>query len=476
MTKNFILRLCLMMATVLSLCSCQQELLQTEQDAALQSRKLNVQRLNHEQLQQKHSLTLEKINSLSPKKISGRTYTDAENGFSADTEKAILIEDDKGSKSYTFEISRSQPNTELYENLVLKDMGNNTYSAFIMQYKKTLFQLTDALSDEELKNYITIQDLGTKSGTAIFGKTLVCYKVFPNNSYFPGTPCINGHTDPATCDLTGDAAPIPGYWMTGYDVMPYLCDNEPNPFSTVPLEGGGGSLTGNGGLTSRCNKVKKPFTTIPTLAQKSKDFAVKISETKEHGFTVMNNATAGTSNPFKESNGTSETVEISLTPSNKYTYVYHTHNSPAETTYSIFGWADLIWMRFAYLNGAVDSNTVFVVVTADGTKYAMTVDAWEFFNNVFYVRMPNEEFNMEMTTNADRIRGDYFEGQFIDGVWKEPLIPEYSTDKEKDLGYFLQMMEKNAVSINLFEINDDFTKFTKVSKNINGQLQRSPCN
>lgn len=244
MKRNFISRLACM-AVFLLLFSCSQELLQNEQDYALRSQQLTVERLSREQLLQKHSSTLDKINSLSSGKSSSRIYTDIGNGFSIDTDKAILIEDANGNKSYTFGITRAQPDSLLYENLVLKDKGNNTFAAFLMQYKRTLFQLPDTPPDSDLNHYISIQDLGIKNGADVFGKTAVCYKTFAHNTYVPGTPCVNGHTDPAVCDLTGDAAPVPGYWITGYDVMPYLCDNQPDPFTTVPLDGGGGSWNGN---------------------------------------------------------------------------------------------------------------------------------------------------------------------------------------------------------------------------------------
>ncbi|HCR76872.1 MAG TPA: hypothetical protein DIW37_10815 [Chryseobacterium sp.] len=246
MTKKMISWLSFMTVFIF-LYSCQQEVLQNEQEASLQSQHLTVRRLKIEQLQQKYSPVLEKINQLESYKVSsnGRIYTDAENGFSIDTERAFYIEDDKRNKTYTFTINRTNPNPSLYESLVLKDRGSNTFSAYIISYKKTLFQLSATPSDEELNNYIGIEDLGRKSRADIFGKTLVCYKTFTQNTYVPGTPCVNGHTDPAVCDLHGDAAPIPGYWISGYTVMPYLCDNNPDPVITIPLEGGGGGWNGS---------------------------------------------------------------------------------------------------------------------------------------------------------------------------------------------------------------------------------------
>jgi len=99
------------MTVFLLLHSCRQELLQNEQEVSLQSQQLTVQRLKREELQQKYTPILEKISRLAPKKASpdGRIYTDAENGFSVDTDRAFYIEDDKGNKTYTFTINRPPP-------------------------------------------------------------------------------------------------------------------------------------------------------------------------------------------------------------------------------------------------------------------------------------------------------------------------------------------------------------------------------
>lgn len=156
----------------------------------------------------------------------------------------------------------------------------------------------------------------------------------------------------------------------------------------------------------------------------------------------------------------------------------HTHNSPASSTYSIFGWGDLVWIRKAYKSGAVDSDTVFVLATADGTQYALTISDWNDFLNAVFVRVSDDdEFDMEKMNAAERIRKKYFEGDYVDDIWTEGLITENNTNNDKDLKYFVQMMEKNMMGMNLFEINQDFTKFTQISTMlINGQVKRTPCN
>ena len=154
----------------------------------------------------------------------------------------------------------------------------------------------------------------------------------------------------------------------------------------------------------------------------------------------------------------------------------HTHSSPSESTYSVPSWFDLLWILQAHHNGGVDSNTVFVLMTADSTQYAITIDDWTMFEENVYALFPGVAFDQDKSKKSADIANEYYYGwDDENGVHHEPKIKE-NTNKEQDLRYFLQMNQENGMGMNVMEVNADFTQFTKVNLNFSYQIQRTSCN
>ena len=131
--KNLFLRLCLMMGVFSIVFSCKTELLEDESINPTTQNAIAKQILFKE-LQKQAPQIAKKVSNFSPVNISARTYTDSENDFSIDTEKSLYIEDAKGNKTYTFKMTRAEHNEAVLENLVLKDIGNGEFEAYIATY------------------------------------------------------------------------------------------------------------------------------------------------------------------------------------------------------------------------------------------------------------------------------------------------------------------------------------------------------
>jgi len=243
-----------------------------------------------------------------------------------------------------------------------------------------LFQLSATPADEELNNYISIEDLGSKNGADIFGKTMVCYKTFAQNTYVPGTPCVNGHTDPAVCDLHGDAAPIPGYYISGYTVMPYLCDNNPDPVITIPLEGGGGGW--NGGslpdpLDPNCETIKNNLQKAKTMyndanvkAQNNIMKATIVTDAFEKAFYFGKN-TSGTYATSPIINGSAASTPNLNIAASTFPVEGASHNHP-NNGFTAFSPQDINGFNY-YIHQSVKFKHLFVNGT-DGSEYVFTVE------------------------------------------------------------------------------------------------------
>jgi hypothetical protein len=136
-----------------------------------------------------------------------------------------------------------------------------------------------------------------------------------------------------------------------------------------------------------------------------------------------------------------------------------------------------LWIVQAHHNNGVNSDTVFVVITSDGTRYAITVDDWTMFEDNVYALFEGVAFDKDKMDKSSRISRKYYYGKTDPNgnIIEQPLIIENSTNKEKDLKYFLEMNQENMMGMNIFEVNPNFTQFTRVSLQ-NGQVNRTPCN
>lgn len=219
--------------------SCKTELVEDENTNPTTQNAIAKQILFKE-LQQQAPQIAKKVSKFSPVDISARTYTDSENDFSIDTEKSLYIEDAKGNKTYTFKMTRAEHNEAVLENLVLKDIGNGEFEAYIATYDSYALQNYSNLSLEDVKNHITMVYVGDRLGSDIFGKAnaYTCYvTIFTGTSdvWFPPTMCSEGiHDYLHIYQCTADVKPTWGHYET---IMTY---------DSFDMCMGGGSTTGSG--------------------------------------------------------------------------------------------------------------------------------------------------------------------------------------------------------------------------------------
>ncbi len=172
--------------------------------------------------------------------------------------------------------------------------------------------------------------------------------------------------------------------------------------------------------------------------------------------------------------GTDGELEINANPPTPYVMLAHTHNSPADSTYSVFSWEDLTTISLLLFKDQIEVNEfVFYVITADGTRYALTInDKEKFMQYIFDGKKMGTGFNpgLERLRKKGKIENEYYSKEFNN----IPLIEENSNPADDKLN-FLNMMKKADIGADLFEVNATFTTFTKLTLDSNNNLKTEPC-
>ncbi|WP_332452977.1 hypothetical protein, partial [Chryseobacterium aquaticum] len=144
MKKNLFLRLCLMMAVVLSTYSCRQDLLPEKETYHNTSAfQLTSKRISLDEAKHKANLTteLEKakkaLKTFSKNNVQGKIVNYG-NGFSVDTDNVTYIENRPNFHTYTFNLTRDNAlPADPVENLVLVPMTDGTYKELLVTYNLT---------------------------------------------------------------------------------------------------------------------------------------------------------------------------------------------------------------------------------------------------------------------------------------------------------------------------------------------------
>lgn len=111
------------------------------------------------------------------------------------------------------------------------------------------------------------------------------------------------------------------------------------------------------------------------------DLATTTSQDTENGIYALDDYAGTEPDAIKTiPEGTAGELEINANPPTPYVMLAHTHNSPADSTYSVFSWDDLTTISLLLFKDQIEVNEfVFYVITADGTRYAMTINNKEKF-------------------------------------------------------------------------------------------------
>jgi hypothetical protein len=372
--------------------SCKTELLEDESTNPTTQNAIAKQILFKE-LQKQAPQIAKKVSKFSPVDISARTYTDSENDFSIDTEKSLYIEDAKGNKTYTFKMTRAEHNEAVLENLVLKDIGNGEFEAYIATYDSYALQNYSNLSLEDVKNHITMVYIGDRLGSEIFGKANAsqCYvTIFTGTTdvYVPGTWCYSGehnysHIDDCDYLLKHKAGPTQGYFTTASTFDTYdMCQSgggsagsgDGSGVSTSPYgyNGSGGNLFST---HDPCLKIANMFTDTKfkekvTALDKPQVFDYDHEMGYAAGYPPANTGVTGTQYPPMENTIGSHTVN--LPSGDQYFGFIHTHNNESNggVPIKIFSPADLaVFLTSCVANADQNGNITdayAMVITSEG--------------------------------------------------------------------------------------------------------------
>ena len=232
-------------------------------------------------------------------------------------------------------------------------------------------------------------------------------------------------------------------------------------------------------VTTPCNKVKKQFLKFPSLRQSLVDFSSTTSQNAENGIFIDNSSSNSTPNPIQNvTSGTNGVLNFNTNPTNPYLMFAHTHNNPATATFSVPSFEDMRTLAHLGTAGHLDDNFVFYTITADGTRYAITIEDPQSFTDFFPnpLAHPNEDIDWVSANNYLKIARKYYLFDDDDPSYR-PLILEINTDNQTDLKKFLSFLKEANLGATVFKVSPDFNTFTKATLSSNNNtIQYDDCN
>lgn len=229
-----------------------------------------------------------------------------------------------------------------------------------------------------------------------------------------------------------------------------------------------------------CDKISNLLneTKNPGVKNKLIQLIGKTIDSTEVGANQIVQDTTSTINDITP--GSDGYLDIDPPTSGKFSFIAHTHNAPANSTYSVFSWWDLSDGLYSWIkNNQITNNFVYFVFTADGTYYAITVqDASKFkkfFTSVKDLSTNPSIEQIQTLQKKESAYGKYYKPN-TDSEGDDPLIKEDNTDDAQDLKYFLEILKNNDLGIEVFETDNTLSSFDKVSFDENGNIKEENCN
>ena len=416
--------------------------------------------------------------------------------FYIDDTNGVSINID-GKLSYMFAIRRNTP-TDKNEAILFLKTNSNQYSSYI-----TKNDLTDAQQDQLAnKQAIDLSDNNFEIENIDFssvGSECDYYAVDRVLYQTDGSVIITW----VWVACKGDGAPSQSDGPSGNTTAPATTPpsttasttNPVTPSNPIPIQTNSptgpinpsNSLTGAGGgrdpikttviLDNRpkkpCEKVQKLFTNLPNLPVNLISLKNKTDDIVEHGNMKLTN-----SNIVQTvATGTDGKVSYPLLGNGvKFQFIAHTHNSPANSTYSIFSWDDLEGIAELLRKNAMDEFTfTFFVLTADGTNYGLTIDNPILFSEFMALGGGlDDNYSVESGLKRGATLDKYYD---VGRTSNKPLISENGTSNVNDKINFLKMIKENGMGLGLLEAdNDSLDSFSEVTLDENNNLVKKPCN
>ena len=255
MKRNF-LRLCLMMAVVLSTYSCRQDLLPEKETYhntsafQLTSKRISLNEAKHKAKLLPELVQVEnKFKAKTKNSAFGKTVNYG-NGVSIDTDDVIYIENGPNYHTYTFRINRENaPADAPVENLVLSPLSDGTYRELLVSYNLTTQekqQLENGLFVDLTGKVISTELAPGTYGLNLMGKTTSTQCNWVSATVNVKCPC-EGHTLGQECTCPKGK---PKQYVITWNVCEDIEDSTPAAGS--PASGGGG---GTGTLTRLAMKA-----------------------------------------------------------------------------------------------------------------------------------------------------------------------------------------------------------------------------
>jgi len=430
-----------------------------------------------------------------------------------DTSKVQKISSDYF-ESYTFKVRRSNVIAQdSIENYVVNYFADSTSYSFLIKYKISING--NSISYNADLNSIEIID-----GDNLVDTKTSCMPEFIEVVDYVTTcvdfDCASGEHSGADeadqCNLEGSDLPTTqctSEWvvvdcMGGYN-PPDGTQTDP---STPPL-GGGSSTNNDNDVTNQNNTPLVPLDdTLGTIKEcdkifdflsdeENEDFKNKLLELanpdnydenldiefEKSIAKYKNNSTLDE----REGDDNQASVEINKNPPNKYVALAHTHPNDTEGTYSIFSLEDLEAIALIDKENNIDiNNFVSFLITKKGNEvkyYAFTIHSKSKFRDFFYFVTHEKEFDINQASENEKNTYKNSFSKYIDITPKyftgnNPLISSNDSDSQNVLSKFIQFMQESNTGITLFETNENFDSFTKVSfdNSQSDNIKRTNCN
>lgn len=441
-----------------------------------------------------------KLNKGKQKKdSSSKTVMEDQYGFTIMPDIAKVIQDGTQT-TYTFQIKREIDHPDFFENLVIRTDSSHQTSAYLVKYTPTA-PLTPSEEHASFHFKGTVNITPIEYNITPTARELHCVTanvIMCNQSWINGgstephvatSSCNNpDHLFTVTsvdCSMTGAGGTGAGSGYSGGNGG--TIGSEPGVGHSGGGSGNSGG-TGNNGSTNPpvitapvyvtpadCITISDQFTKFPSLKQELVNLAGTTSQNHENGIFIDQSATVQTANPFQTiPQGTGGMIKINTNPSQPYVMLAHTHDaygSDGTGTYSIFSSGDMAVISNLIQKDKIDlDNFVFYVITADGTRYAMTISCAECLKPFCY---PCESSGTGTPVDMARLLKT---GALIDNTYNSDDGIHSQSNPIDDTKKFLEFIKAGNLGINLFEVDETFTSFEKLELDSKtNSIIRKPC-
>jgi hypothetical protein len=498
MTKKFILRLCLMMATVVFLYSCRTDDLAIQENKSQEKATVTSRIIHLPELQENQPL-FSQLAKLSKNKIGAsntvsKIFTDAENGFSVDLNDVLYTEDSAGNKTYTFKIQPREGSAGKLENFILSDLGNSQFAAYISTYDTTALENLEDLTVAELKNHVTMVSLGSIAGAEIFGKynANFCTITVPEfvNIFVPGTLCYTGdhnYSQIGDCNFAsqpGGYPPTDSYSYTGISYTTYdTCGGGASPGNGSSGSGGGVITTSpHGGgntdlpdLEDPCEKTKtmlakpdviKYLDSLKAQSKKEED------ESGEKAFQIRADGTTSGLIPGGKHN-------VKVGSEVGYQGVYHNHTPDGVKMFSPSDIINMLKYALAQPNGTIGNGFLGMIGSETCDNPTACTDGFLYHNYIIrYSGISLEQLGNEASKPWDT---DALEKDYDDRVREMKKNPLYTSGNKRLKTNGLQKLFFDTLknmgiegNVNLQKIENDGSIQNIILDNSNNPMG-TPC-